>query len=529
MSSERELEILLRAAYPIICVSSPEEDRVESVLRGILNERNKKHGTRTPLLVWSITDGCYNTSTGEMNDDVLMPVEMLNYIGDYSSPAIFSLRDFHHYYRDDAPAGYTLQRKLKDLVGKLTSAGKHIVLTGNVGDIPADIEHLVAFVDFELPTEVEISKVLSESLFMPELAKEKERLEGNPEEFGKIVDSIKGLSLFEAESVIAKSIASVRKIDIPIILSEKKHIIRKSGVLEFYETNSNMQNVGGLDELKGWLDNRGNAFSSSAREFGLPFPKGVLIIGIPGTGKSLISKAIGSAWSMPVLRLDVGSLFGSFIGQSEANMRKALKTAEALAPCVLWIDELEKSLGGNSGGTDGGTTARVFGSFLNWMQEKSNPVFVVATANDVSQLPPEMLRKGRFDELFFVDLPSRESRDDIFKIHLTLKGRDPSGYPVEELSLAADQFSGAEIEAVVVDGLYRAFSAGRELQTGDMLKAIMDTVPLAKTMGGKIESLRKWAKTRARYAASTDEEATRSEFGSSRINRRSSSRKVDFS
>jgi len=504
VSSERELEVLLRAAYPIICVSSPEEDRVESALRRILDDRNKKRGTRTPLLLWSITEGCYNSMTGELNDEVRLPLEMLNYIGDYSSPAIFSLRDFHHYYKDDAPAGFTLQRKLKDLVTKLTSAGKHIILTGNVGDIPGDLEHLVAFVDFDLPTEEEISRVLTESLFMPELAKEKSRLDDNPEEFSKLVESIKGLSLFEAESVIAKSIASVRKIDIPIILSEKKHIIRKSGVLEFYETDSGMADVGGLDVLKEWLDNRGNAFSSSARDFGLPYPKGVLIIGIPGTGKSLISKAIGSAWSMPVLRLDVGSLFGSFIGQSEANMRKALKTAEALAPCVLWIDELEKSLGGSSGGTDSGTTARVFGSFLNWMQEKSDPVFVVATANDVSQLPPEMLRKGRFDELFFVDLPSREDRNEIFKIHLSLRGRDPSDYEVEELGLASDQFSGAEIESVVVDGLYRAFSVNRELHKNDMLRSIMDTVPLAKTMGSKIESLRKWAKTRARFATSSE-------------------------
>jgi SpoVK/Ycf46/Vps4 family AAA+-type ATPase len=234
---------------------------------------------------------------------------------------------------------------------------------------------------------------------------------------------------------------------------------------------------------------------------------------------------------MPVLRLDVGSLFGSYIGQSEANMRKALKTAEALAPCILWIDELEKSLGTNTGGTDGGTTARVFGAFLNWMQEKTNPVFVVATANDVTQLPPEMLRKGRFDELFFVDLPSREARDEIFRIHLQLKGRDPNKYEVEELGMSSDQFSGAEIESVVVDGLYRAFAAGRELQIGDMLRAIMDTVPLAKTMGTKIDSLRKWAKTRARYATSTSETETieRHDFEASRIKRRTPGRKVDFS
>ena len=210
-----------------------------------------------------------------------------------------------------------------------------------------------------------------------------------------------GLTLAEAENVFAKSLAHTRCLDPQIIIEEKKHIIRKSGVLQFYDVDRDMDSVGGLGNLKKWLKQRGGSFSKEAREYGLPNPRGVLIVGIPGTGKSLVSKCIGHDWNMPVLRMDVGSLFGSLVGQSEANMRKALKTAEALAPCVLWIDELEKSLGGSSGSSDGGTTARVFGSFLSWMQEKTTPVFVVATANDVSALPPEMLRKGRFDEWYF--------------------------------------------------------------------------------------------------------------------------------
>jgi SpoVK/Ycf46/Vps4 family AAA+-type ATPase len=249
--------------------------------------------------------------------------------------------------------------------------------------------------------------------------------------------------------------------------------------------------------LKKWLGQRGKAFSQKAREFGLPHPKGVLIVGIPGTGKSLTAKCIGAAWDMPVLRMDVGALFGQYVGQSEANFRKAIKTAEAISPCVLWIDEIEKGFGSASGSHDSGTSARVFGSFLSWMSEKTSQVFVVATANDVSALPPEMLRKGRFDELFFVDLPNAADRGEVFKIHLSRLGRDPDKYSVNELVEATDSFTGAEIEQVVIDGLYLAFDEERDLEDSDMLSAASRTVPLAVTMEKRISDLRKWSNGRA--------------------------------
>ncbi|OYT75045.1 MAG: ATPase, partial [Armatimonadetes bacterium JP3_11] len=261
---------------------------------------------------------------------------------------------------------------------------------------------------------------------------------------------------------------------------------------------------GGLDLLKEWLRKRRASLSREAREFGLPAPKGVLLLGVQGTGKSLSAKAIANLWGLPMLRLDVGRVFGSLVGASEANMRAAIRTAEAVAPCILWIDELEKGFAGvqGSGVSDSGTTARVFATFLTWMQDKRAPVFVVATANDVSQLPPELLRKGRFDEIFFIDLPTLPEREQIFAIHLRKRKRDPAQYDLKTLARATEGFSGAEIEQVVIAGLFTAFDAGRELTTEDMLDEVRHTVPLSVMMREEIEELRTWAQLRTRPASS---------------------------
>ena len=505
-SSEREIEILLRATYPILCVYSHEEGRVESAIQRVLNRKaNVLGGKATDLWYWSVTEGAVFHETGVINADGESPYDILEFIDAYESPGVFVLRDYHHFIKEDNPMSVTLWRKLKDMARKLTTvaSGKHIIIVGGYYEIPQDLEKLVAVVDFDLPDRSEVVSIINRALEIPELATQRKALEESPRELDKIVDATRGLTLFESESVIARSIASSSSLEIRTILSEKKHIIRKSGVLEFYEVSTTMQSVGGLDNLKAWLSSRGKAFTNEAREYGLPTPKGVLIIGIPGTGKSLISKCVGASWGMPVLRLDVGSLFGSLVGQSEANMRKAIKTSEALAPCILWIDELEKSMGSASGTSDGGTTSRVFGSFLSWMQEKTSPVFVVATANDVSKLPPEMLRKGRFDELFFVDLPSRGDREEILKIHIQRFSRNPDDFNVEEIAEKARDLSGAELEQVVIESLFSAYSLDREPDTSDMLEAIASTVPLVKTMPNKIRSLRTWADTRARSANST--------------------------
>jgi SpoVK/Ycf46/Vps4 family AAA+-type ATPase len=280
-------------------------------------------------------------------------------------------------------------------------------------------------------------------------------------------------------------------------------------LLEYYEPDSAMKDVGGLELLKEWLEQRTKSFSDRAKEFGIPAPKGVLLLGVQGCGKSLVAKAIAATWNLPLLKLDVGRIFGSLVGQSEENIRKAIKVSESVAPCILWADELEKGFAGVSGGgvSDSGTTARVFSTFLTWMQEKTAPVFLIATANDVTSLPPEMLRKGRFDEIFFVDLPDRRERQQIFKIHLEKKKRDPKNYDLKELATAAEGFSGAEIEQVIFGALYMAFDEDRELEQKDLLQETKNVVPLSVMMREEIDELRTWAEMRTRAASkNTDDE-----------------------
>ena len=289
-----------------------------------------------------------------------------------------------------------------------------------------------------------------------------------------------------------------------LVIREKENVIKKSGYLEYFHPKEEMKDVGGLDVLKDWLGKRGRAFEKGAAGFGLSYPRCILLLGIPGTGKSLTAKAVGNLWHFPLLRLDMGKIFGGIVGESESNIRGALGIAEAIAPSILWIDEIEKAMSGisSSGRSDGGTTSRVLGTFLTWMQEKTKPVFVVATANDISQLPPELLRKGRVDEIFFVDLPTQEEREEIIKIHLQKKKREPAGFDIAQLAKKSKGFSGAELEEVVKEALFQVFDAGRALRDEDMLNAIAKTYPLARTMHETIDDMRKWAQSRAVPASS---------------------------
>jgi len=319
----------------------------------------------------------------------------------------------------------------------------------------------------------------------------------------RVVEAALGLTADEATNVFAKSLVRSKDLDIDTILGEKKHIIRKSGILEFYESDASLGDVGGLDVLKDWLSKRQLAFSQKARDFGLPLPKGILMIGVPGCGKSLTAKAVSAKWQMPLLRLDVGKVFSSLVGSSEENIRKCIRTAEAVAPSILWLDELEKGFSGtqSSGQSDAGTTARVFASFITWLQEKESSVFVIATANDVTQLPPELLRKGRFDEIFFVDLPAASERRDIVDIHLQKKGRDPAQFDLDAVMAATQGFSGSEVEQVVISALYDAFELGEELSTEGLMKSAKEIIPLSLTMKEGLDHMREWARTRARKAS----------------------------
>jgi SpoVK/Ycf46/Vps4 family AAA+-type ATPase len=345
------------------------------------------------------------------------------------------------------------------------------------------------------------------------MQKRKSAVNINNHEALALVRAAQGLTLTEAENAFAKAVVNDSVLDVKdvaLILKEKQQIIRKSGILDFYPAESHLNEIGGLGHLKHWLDVRGKAFSQQATQFGLPSPKGVLLLGAPGCGKSLTAKAVANAWQMPLLRLDFGRIFSGLVGSSEENMRRALKVAEGVAPAVLWIDEIEKGLAGNTqGSSDGGTAARVFGTFLTWMQEKTAKVFVVATANRIDALPPELLRRGRFDEIFFMDLPQPGSRKEILEIHLKKRKREVAGFDLSEIVKRTEGFSGAEIEHCVVEGLFAAYHQNRELKTEDVLRATDETVPLSVTYAEELKRIREWARNRARPADFQEEAGIR--------------------
>ena len=450
------------------------------------------------LEVWSITEGFKVVANGSGTRDVKDPMKALDHVLRGEGRALYVLRDFHPFFKEPA-----VVRRLRDLAHELRKTKKSLILLSPITKVPPELEKSVAaIVDWELPTRSEIEEAARKLLPSAPPATQ-QMIESDPTFIERVVEGALGLTLVEAENVFAKSMVRTHTFDLETILEEKKQIIRKSGLLEYYEQREEFSDIGGMDIMKDWLVKRRNAFSSRARDFGLPLPKGILLIGVPGTGKSLTAKAVGALWQMPLLRLDVGKIFGGLVGSSEENMRNVIKTAEAIAPAILWIDELEKGFSGtaSSGQTDGGTTSRVFGSFITWLQEKTTPVFVIATANNVSALPPELLRKGRFDEIFFCDLPDREDRRAIMDIHLRKKGRDPGQFELEKLADATIDYSGAEMEQAVVAALYDAFDTGNDLTTAGLLHTLKDIVPLAVTMREQIDSMREWARTRARPAS----------------------------
>lgn len=499
MSTAHEIEVLIRAKYPILYIVSWEERRVGDAVSRVCSSINRT------LHTWSITQGMrppVNRMTGPMKPSSLAPeLEALALIHEAPEGTVFLLRDFHPYMKD-----HRVIRLLRDLAQQLRDKKQTVILTGPVLQLPTDLEKDVTLVDFALPTQEEIGATLDKVLAA---VKDNPNIDTQLDPLARelLVKSAQGLTQDEVESVFARSLVEKKKFDLDVVLEEKQQIIRKSGLLEYYPPQAALKDVGGMELLKEWLEKRTKSFTDKAREFGIPAPKGVLLLGVQGCGKSLTAKAIAAQWNLPLLRLDVGRIFGSLVGQSEENIRKAIAVAESVAPCILWADELEKGFAGVSGGgsSDGGTTQRVFATFLTWMSEKTAPVFLVATANDVSALPPEMLRKGRFDEIFFVDLPDDKEREQIFRIHLQKRKRDPAKFKLKELSKATDGFSGAEIEQVVVGALYVAFDADRELLQKDLMAEAKSAVPLSVMMAEEIDELRNWAKLRTRPSSKREE------------------------
>ncbi len=483
----------VRAGYPGIYLVSSEEARVEAELKAIAQALNYR------LFAWSVTEGLVDTNDGSVRE-APEPLQVIGLIEELPENSLVVLRDFHPFLEDGNPV---LTRALKDRLRVGKTKGKAILLLGCRSVLPPELEREFVVVPFALPGKAELGGVLDQ------IASSARQSKPEGESRDQLLDSACGLTTIEAENAFALSVVESGGLSPQIVAREKANEVRKSGLLEVCASVAALNDIGGLELLKQWLLERKDAFGQEARRYGLPSPKGLLIVGIPGTGKSLTAKATATVFNRPLLKLDAGRLFAGLVGQSEGNLRSVIATVEAIAPCVLWIDEIEKGFNGvrSSGVSDGGTASRVFGTFLSWMQEKTAPVFVVATANDITQLPPEFLRKGRFDELFFIDLPNRSEREAIWRIQIAKYGRVPENLDVPQLALATEGLTGAEIEQAFIDALYDAFNRREEPTDLTVSLQLTELVPLSKLMAEQIAALRQWARGRARPATKPAEES----------------------
>jgi len=480
----------VRSGHAGLFIQTAEEARTEATLRDVAKD------TGYGLYAWSVTRGLVNTQDGSVMS-AEEPVSALEAIAELPEKTIIMLRDFHAFLQEGNPV---LIRLLRETLASAKTRAVTLVITGCRMAIPPELERELTVVDFALPGRDELIAVITgicEAVNKP--LPEGEALDA-------LVESATGLTTMEAENALALSVVETGNVHPGVVAREKGNSLKKSGVLEIIENRETLDDIGGLDALKTWLLKRRDAFSARAREYGLPSPKGLLMVGIPGCGKSLTAKAAANALGRPLLKLDAGRLFGGLVGESEGNLRSAIAVAEAVAPCVLWIDEIEKGFSHNGSASDGGTSARVFGSFLSWMQEKQKPVFIVATANDVTALPPEFLRKGRWDELFAIDLPNVRERKAIWAIQIRRHGRKPADYETGVLAANSSGFTGAEVEAAFTAAMFEAFEKDREPTMSDIMAALSETVPLSQLMSDQIQSMRKWAKGRARSATTPEPE-----------------------
>ena len=490
MNFQAEFELLLRSRHSIIYIQTREEERVENKI----SELAKKQGNKA-VYIWDFVEGYQNNPNdiGFGKRNPLQGLELVEKLPELA-PAIFILRDFPRFLED-----ISISRKLRNLAKKLKSQPKNLVILAPQISVPEDLTEVITIIEFPLPNSQEISEEV-ERLFVAMGKSLEKRL------LDEVVRAAQGLSIERIRRVLAKAIATHGELqldDVDLILEEKRQTIRQTQILDFYPAHENISDIGGLDNLKDWLLRRGGAFSERARQYGLPHPRGLLLVGIQGTGKSLTAKAIAHHWHLPLLRLDVGRLFGGLVGESESRTRQMISIAEALAPCVLWIDEIDKGFAGFKSQGDAGTTSRVFGTFITWLAEKKSPVFVVATANNIQSLPPEILRKGRFDEIFFVGLPNQAERKAIFEVHLSrLRPHNIKSYDLDRLAYETPDFSGAEIEQSLIEAMHIGFSQNREFTNEDILESASQIIPLARTAEEQIKFLQDWAAAgRARLAS----------------------------
>lgn len=499
----QKLILMIRAYYPVLYLHSYEYYRTKQKIKGIV-ELLRREGKKVNYYQWDCVYGLVQIlpdKTEKRIERMQNPLEVLAYILNSKKSGeknIFVLDDINnHIERDEVKLMF---RK----IAEATNNNTHAIILSSIYRLPAELEKYITVLQIPLPKRNELGEVL-------DIVAKQSKVELKTNLRNRLIDAALGMTSMEAD--LAYCLASVKdgfdEKSPFTVSSEKEQIIRKSGILDYFPKNESLEDVGGMDNLKEWLNKRQLAYDKEARDWGLKEPKGLLLLGVPGCGKSLIAKSIASSWNMPLLRLDVGKVFQGIVGSSEDNIRKAIATAEAVAPCVLWIDEIEKGLSGvqSSGATDGGVTSRIFSTILTWMQEKTAPVFVVATANNINQLPPELLRKGRFDEIFFVDLPSQKEKENIFSIHLQKNRQNVSSFALDILAQKSEGFNGAEIEECVKEAMFTAYVESQEtniaskLQMIHILDAIKNTVPLSKTMEKQITDLRKFAVSRAKNAS----------------------------
>jgi AAA+ superfamily predicted ATPase len=472
---ERELDLCLRARCTLLVVVTPEEGRALDAV--------KAHcGTQRPALTWDLADGFRALAGPAPSFAARDPLTALDNIDRADGDALFVLPDFH-----DCWANAQVKRKLKAVAQRLRATRKAIVaIVPDLAGFPKELRDEAVVLDLPPPGSPELEAVLDR------LTKAGgPRVALTPLGRDKLVRAALGLSVAQAGRAFARALVAGGGLDeraIDLVTEEKRQLLRESAALEYQPLTETDTGVGGLGALKAWLRLRERAFTREAAEYGLPAPRGVALLGIPGTGKSLCARLVSGTWRLPLLRLDVGALYGGLVGQSEEQTRRALRLAEAVAPCLLWIDELEKAVA--AGGGDGGTSARVLGTLLTWLQEKTAPVFVVATANDVGELPPELLRRGRFDEVFFLDLPTAEERHEIAAVHLRKRRRLPADFEVDALARASEGRVGAEIEQAVVEAMYAGFAEEREFTTADVLTALARQVPLAVAQREAVGAMR---------------------------------------
>lgn len=491
-TKELSLKDYVYAGYPGIVYKTSEEERA-------LEECYKiSEILECRMFFWSLTKGiCEIVKDGDdiktevIETEVSGDEEALNKgltlidgKDDEDKKIIYCLLDFHPFIKSSL-----VWRTAKDVLHEAKKIGVTYVFISTTFEVPSELEHEVIVHNMNLPKKEDFKELLQY------LKEENDMNEVTDEEIEKASMAALGLTLLEAENAFATAISKTGKFDLSTINSVKQQIICKDGLLECQPAEETLETVGGMKNFTEYAAERFSAYSKEAQEYGLPYPKGVLLVGIPGCGKSLASKALANMWNVPLVKLDLGKLFGSYVGDTESNTRRALQIAESMAPCVLWLDEIDKGLSGVNGTGDSGVTARMFGTILTWLQEKKDPVYVIATANNISSLPQELLRKGRFDEIFFVDLPHLEERKEIFEIQIKKHNRKPEDFDVEKLAQESDGYNGAEIEECVVDAMFRAWNDGkRAYSTEDIEEAMKKIKPASEgIMGETVKKLREWS------------------------------------